>query len=283
MDGAPAIKYLTGLVLEYVTMPRPWFFAPLLLAAAGCGTSKEQVAPAVVALKVAAASDLQTALPLLAERIRQAHGMEIVPVFGSSGQLAQQIEQGAPYDVFLSANKAFVEKLSAKGDVKADSVTPYAQGLLVLVVNRRSGVAVSGLLDLTKPEVKHVAIANPDLAPYGLAAKQALERSGLAAVTPKLVQAESIRQALRFVQTGNAEVGLVAHSVADVPEVRLIDLDRTLYDPVVQYLGIVSRTENSSAAKKFADFLLSDEGQKLFVSFGFVPPARTRAIRGEDR
>jgi molybdate transport system substrate-binding protein len=255
-------------------MPRLWFLAPLLLAAAGCRTTQEKIAPSAVALKVAAASDLQAALPVLSERFRQAHGIEIVPVFGSSGQLAQQIEQGAPYDVFLSANKAFVEKLAAKGAVKADSVTPYAQGLLVLVVNRKSGVPVNGLPDLAKSEVKHVAIANPDVAPYGLAAKQALERSGLAAVMPKLVQAESVRIALQFVQTGNAEVGLVAHSAADVPEVRRIDLDRTLYDPVVQYLGIVSRTENSIAAKKFADFLLGDEGQKLFVSFGFVPSER---------
>ncbi len=264
-------------------MPRLWFFALLLLTAAGCGTSKEKVAPAAVALRVAAASDLQVALPVLAERFRRVHGIEIVPVFGSSGQLALQIEQGAPYDVFLSANKAFVEKLAAKGAVKANSVTPYTQGLLVLVSNRKSGVAVNSLPDLTKPEVKHIAIANPDVAPYGLAAKQALEKSGLAAVTPKLVQAESVRIALQFVQTGNAEVGLVAHSAADVPEVRRIDVDRTLYDPVVQYLGIVSRTENSTAAKKFTDFVLSDEGQKLFVSLGFVPNERTGAIPGQDR
>src|SRR5262249_41207533 len=198
----------------------------------------------------AAASDLQAALPVLTERFKQVHGIEVTPVFGSSGQLAQQIEQGAPYDVFLSANKAFVERLAAKGMVKADSVTPYAQGLLVFVVSRKSGVAVSGLPDLTKPEVKHVAIANPELAPYCFAAKQALEKAGLAAVTSKLVQAESIRQALQFVQTGNAEVGLVAHSVADVPEVQRMDLDRTLYDPIVQYLGIFSRTENPGAARK---------------------------------
>jgi ABC-type molybdate transport system substrate-binding protein len=75
----------------------------------------------------------------------------------------------------------------------------------------------------------------------------------------------------------------VAHSVADVPEVRRIDLDRTLYDPVVQYLGILSRTENSIAARKFADFLLSDEGQKLFVSFGFVPNERPRVVHDQDR
>ena len=119
-------------------MPRPWFFAPLLLAAAGCGSPKEAVAPAAAALEVAAASDLQAALPVLAERFKAATGVEVTPVFGSSGQLAQQIEQGAPFDVFLSANKAFVERLAAKGAVKPDSVTPYAQGLLVLVVSKKA-------------------------------------------------------------------------------------------------------------------------------------------------
>jgi molybdate transport system substrate-binding protein len=252
-------------------MHRSWLLAPLLLAAVGCGHVEDKAAPTIASFKVAAASDLQAALPVLAERFRGLHGTQVVPVFGSSGQLAQQIEQGAPYDVFLSANKAFVEKLAAKGAVKAESVTPYVEGLLVLVVNRKSGVAVDGLGDLTKPDVKHIAIANPDVAPYGVAAKQALERAGLSSVTPKLVMGESVRIALQFVQTGNAEVGLVAHSAADVPEVRRIDLDRALYDPIVQYLGIVSRTENAAVAKDFADFLLGDEGQKLFTSFGFVP------------
>src|SRR5262245_15153448 len=134
-------------------MSRVWFLAPLLFAAAGCGISKDKVTPTAASLKVAAASDLQAALPVLAERFRQTHGIEIIPVFGSSGQLAQQIEQGAPYDVFLSANKAFVKKLAAKGAVRSESVTPYVQGLLVLVVNRKSGVAVDALADLTKPEL----------------------------------------------------------------------------------------------------------------------------------
>ncbi len=242
----------------------------LLLASTGCGGARDAAPATTPTIRVAAASDLQSALPVLAERFLERHGVKVIPTFGSSGQLAQQTEQGAPYDVFLSANKTFVEQLAAKGAVKPGSVMPYARGLLVLVVHRESKVSVSGLPDLLKPEIKHVAIANPKLAPYGLAATQILERSGLSAVTPKLVQAESIRHALQFVQTGNAEAGLVALSVADVPEVERIELDRKLYDPIVQYMGIVSRTENPEAARMFADFLLSDEGQRLLASFGFV-------------
>jgi molybdate transport system substrate-binding protein len=261
-------------------MPRPWSLALLLLAAFGCGSPKEEAAPApvtvTVTLRVAAASDLQAALPVLAKRFQAAHRMEVVPVFGASGMLAQQIEQGGPFDVFLSANKKFVDNLAAKGAVKADSVTPYAEGHLVLVVNRQADVAmaVAGLADLTRPEVKHIAIANPETAPYGFAAKQVLEKSGLDAVAPKLVQAESIRQALQFVQTGNAEVGLVARSVANVPEVRQVELDPALHDPIVQYLGIVAHTENPRAARQLADFLLSEEGQKILGAFGFAPVGR---------
>ena len=172
--------------------------------------------------------------------------------------------------MFLSANKAFVEKLAEGGREgrygdPLCSRTPRPRGQPQ--VRRRRGWPCRP--DKARGEARRHRQSR--VAPYGLAAKQALERSGLASVTPKLVQGESVRIALQFVQTGNAEVGLVAHSAADVPEVRRIDLDRTLYDPVVQYLGIVSRTENSAAARKFADFLLGDEGQALFVSFGFVP------------
>jgi molybdate transport system substrate-binding protein len=251
-------------------MVRPSLLGLLIVGTVGCRTSRE-ASPARASLRVAAASDLQAVLPVLAERFTKAHGIEVTPVFGASGQLVQQIEQGAPYDIFLSANRTFVERLAAKGAVKPDSVRPYAQGRLVLVVSRKAGVSVGGLADLLKPEVKHVAIANPDLAPYGRAAQQLLEKSGLSAVTPKLVQAESVRQALQFVQTGNAEAGLVAHSVANVPEVERIELDRSLYDPIVQSLGIVSTTEHPDTARKFVDFLLSGEGQERFISFGFVP------------
>ena len=175
---------------------------------------------------MAAASDLQGVLPNLAERFTAATGITITPVVGASGQLAEQIRQGAPFDVFLSANIAYVRKLASEGHITADSVRVYAQGRLVLVVNRQSNVTVKALADLTGPEVKHIAIANPDVAPYGLAARQTLEKSGLwDSLKPKVVQAETVRQAMQFVQSGNAEVGLVAHSVAEDPRVRKIDVD----------------------------------------------------------
>jgi molybdate transport system substrate-binding protein len=247
-----------------------------LLLFAGCGRSSPEepkAAPPTI-LRVAAASDLQGVLPALTGRFTVATGVAITPVVGASGQLAEQIRQGAPYDVFLSASIAYVRDLVKAGHIDADSVRVYAVGRLVLVVSKQSNVAVEGLADLKKPEVKRIAIANPEFAPYGLAARQTLEKSGLwESLKPKVVQAETVRQAFQFVQSGNAEVGLVAHSVAQDPEVRSITVDPDLHKPILQGLGVISGSKHPEAARRFTDFVLGDEGQKLLGSFGFGPPA----------
>jgi len=244
----------------------------ILLATApvwGCGSHPD--VPPAPRIRVAAASDLQAALPEVIERFRLTHEIEVEPVFGSSGHLAKQIGQGGPFDLFLSANRAFVEDLASKGAVDPGSVHRYARGVLVLVVNTKSGVDVRSLADLVKPEVKKIAVANPAFAPYGLAASQAIERAKLAeSITSKLVIADSVRHALQFVQTGNAEAGLVAHSVATVSEVRTIPVDPALHDPIDQYQGIVTRSEDKKSAAAFADYLRGEEGQAILQRFGFL-------------
>jgi molybdate transport system substrate-binding protein len=221
---------------------------------------------------VAAASDLRVALPQLARRFTETTGVAVVPTFGASGQLADQIKAGAPFDVFLAANRKFVEDLAAGGFILSGSVASYAQGTLILAVHRESGGTIAALADLKKPEAKKIALANPASAPYGAAGKQALERAGLwSVVEPKIVQAESVRQALQFVETGNAEAGLVSKAIEGVPEVRVVAVDPSLYDPIVQGLGIVTRSRSRSAAA-FTAFVLGPEGQKILADFGFKPP-----------
>src|SRR5262249_4130162 len=123
-----------------------------------------------------------------------------------------------------------------------------------------------------RPDVKKVAIANPAIAPYGQAARQTLERAKLAdQVGPKIVQADSVRQALQFVLTGNAEAGLVAPSGSRGPHVRVIDVDPALYDPVIQSLGVVTRSSQPKAARSFTAFVLDKQGQTILNSFGFIP------------
>lgn len=247
-------------------MPRQ--LAPLLLLlAAGCGLPT----PAEP-LTVAAASDLQSALPDLIERFSAQKGYVVQASYGSSGQFAQQFEQGARYDLFLSANRDYVTKLADAGILRPDSVHDYAVGSLVLAVYRDvDGVAT--LDDLRKPEVQKIAIANPEFAPYGIAAKQALQAAGLwDELQPRIVPAESVRQALQFVQSGNAEVGLVGKAIADVEEVRPHPIDPALYQPIVQALGVSVEAPNPEKAAAFAAFVLSAEGQAILAEHGFAPP-----------
>jgi molybdate transport system substrate-binding protein len=256
------------------------FFAALLLTATGCGTSVERPdaadssAAKPESLQVAAASDLRDALPVLARRFTETTSVTVVPTFGASGQLAEQIKAGAPFDVFLAANLKFVADLAAAEFIRPASVVPYAQGTLVLAVYPESGGAIAALADLKKPEVKKIALANPAFAPYGAAGKQALERAGLwDEVAPRIVQAESVRQALQFVETGNAEAGLVGKALTGGAGVRVVAIDPALYDPIIQGMGIVTQTRSRSA-EEFSAFVLGPEGQKILADFGFkAPPA----------
>ena len=170
--------------------------------------------------------------------------------FLSSGVLAQQIKQGAPYDVFMAANEAFVRDLAGGGFVRPDSVQAYARGSLVLAVHGDLGDRIRSLADLARPEVKKIALANPEAAPYGKAGKQALERAGLwQSLQPRIVMAESVRQALLYAQKGDAEAGLVGRAIAECPR-GPVDRDRSgLYDPIVQAMGIVADSSRQTDAE----------------------------------
>jgi molybdate transport system substrate-binding protein len=246
--------------------------AALGLATVGCGGAEKPPPAASGPLRVAAASDLREALPVLAARFTEKTGVAVVPTFGASGQLVEQIRAGAPFDLFLSANVKFVQDLAQAGLIRPSSVKPYARGTLVLAVHHEAGGAIETLADLRKAEVKKIALANPALAPYGIAGKQALERAGLwEDVRPKIVQAESVSQALEYVRTGNAEAGFVGRSIVGGRQVRVLVVDPALYDPIVQGMGIVAspRTETAEA---FHAFILGPEGRKILADHGLNAP-----------
>lgn len=227
------------------------------------------------ALRIAAASDLQHALPRLAERFRQRTGTMSTLTLDASGRLAEQIKAGAPFDVFLAANVKFVSELAAAGLILPESVQPYARGALVLCVHRAASSQVLGLDDLSRPAIKKIAIANPDYAPYGFAARQALQRAGLwSSLEPKIVRADSVRQALIYVNNGDAEAALVSKTLADADAVRVVDLDPRLYDPLIQAMGIVTDTKNPGQAREFAQFVMGVEGQAILQESGLDPPGR---------
>jgi molybdate transport system substrate-binding protein len=253
------------------------FFAVLVLASSGCSPKRE--ADPKQPLRIAAASDLQSALPRLTERFQARTGIEATPVFGASGRLSEQIRQGAPFDVFLAANERFVRELASEGAIKPDSVRLYARGTLVLAVYHDMSDHVRTLEDLTKSEVKKIGLASPQTAPYGMAGKQALERAGLwEKLQPKIVFADSVRQALMHVQRGDVEAAFVGRAIAAVPEIRPVEVDPSLYDPIIQALGIVAATRRPDAAGQFARFVIDEEGQGILKEFGFAPPTQERPI-----
>lgn len=249
----------------------------LVLMGTGCGgdgpsASASPSASRVEPLRIAAATDLQRVLPALVESFRRSDPAVDV-TFGSSGQLAEQIRKGAPFDVFLSANMAFPESLEKEGVVATKSVRPYARGTMVLAVHPSAGGWVGGLEDLRKPEVRRVAIANPRFAPYGAAASQALERAGQAeALGPRLVLAESVRQAFLYVEQGEVEAALVSRSlVRSDGMLKVIEVDQGLYDPLIQGLGIVARSDKRDRARRFVAFITEEGGRSILAEHGFGP------------
>lgn len=256
-------------------MSRRLFFVALTCLIIGCGRDPTKLS-APEPLRIAAASDLQTVMPTLIERFRATHEIEVVATFGSSGQLSQQIRQGAPFDVFLAANRKYVVDLASDKAIDPLTVRDYAIGSLVLVVREELADNVKTMADLRDVSVKKIAIANPETAPYGTAAKQALINSGLwNELEPKRVQAETVRQALQFVQTGNVEAALVGSAIAKVEGVRAFPVDQKRYAPLWQAVGVTTVSTQPEAARLFAQFILGNDGQKILKAAGFLPPIDT--------
>ena len=247
-----------------------WLLLLIVLASTGCRrTASTHDQP----LRIAAASDLQRVLPGLVKRFEARTGIASVPTFDASGRLAEQIKAGAPYDVFLSANESYPRDLARAGLVVPDSVQLYARGSLVLCLHRGVSAQVLGLSDLTRPEITKIAIAHPEYAPYGMAARQALQRAGLwSSLEPRIVRTDTVRQALIHVQNGDTEAALVSRALAGVPEVRILDLDPALYDPLIQVLGIVAGSSRRGQAAEFTRFVLGQEGQAMLRDGGFEEP-----------
>jgi molybdate transport system substrate-binding protein len=239
------------------------------LDAAGAQPARRGDRPELV---VAAAADLAFALREMQATFEREQPAKVTLVIGSTGQLAQQIEHGAPYDVFLAADASFVEALRAKGAVLPDTVQTYAYGRLVLATKRGSS-PLADLAELLRPEVKRVALANPVHAPYGRAARQALERAGIwTAVQPRLVYGENIQQALQFLQTGNVEAALLARSLADVPELQFTPIDPALYDPLRQVAAVTTGSRHPDLARAFIRFVCGPESRPILKGFGFLLP-----------
>jgi molybdate transport system substrate-binding protein len=255
-----------------LTVLRFFILGFALLTLGGCTrTAPERPVPKT--LRVAAASDLSMVFTELGPRFTGKSGIPVVFTFGSTGLLAHQIRNGAPFDVFAAANVSFVDNVIAAGSCEADSKALYARGRIVLLPYANIDLATLG--DLRDPRFHRIAIANPGHAPYGLAAKQALEASGLwSAVEPRLVYGENISQALQFVESGNAEAGFVALSlIRGAAKERMVLIDESLHAPINQALAVCLHGQQTEGGRAFAAFLATPESRQTMADYGFRLPA----------
>jgi molybdate transport system substrate-binding protein len=225
-------------------------------------------------LTVAAASDLAPAFAEIARAFESSHKTRVVLVFGSTGMLTRQFEHGAPMDLFAAANVSYIDQLEQKGLILPDSKAVYARGRITLWTSSGSTLRLEKISDLARPEVQRIAIANPDHAPYGLAARQALETAGIwNAVQQKLVYSDNVRQALQYAETGNVEVAIVALALSIPSTGRWSLIPEELHKPIDQGLAIMKVTKNEEAAQAFAAFLSGAEGRAILQNYGFSFPA----------
>jgi molybdate transport system substrate-binding protein len=232
-------------------------------------------------ITVAAAADLNYAMNELAGRFETAKGTKVTLSFGASGNLFSQIQSGAPFDLFFSADEDYSKKLVNTGVADASSLRIYALGHLVLWVPNNSSFDPQKLQMelLNQPGVTRIAIANPEHAPYGRAAMTAIEHYGLRdKLAGKLVFGENVSQAAQFVQSGNAQAGLIAMSLAKSPAMesagRFWVLPSDSYPELKQAAVIVSASKHKKAAQAFMDFVLSPEGAATLRKYGLTPPAK---------
>jgi molybdate transport system substrate-binding protein len=233
-------------------------------------------------LRIAAAADLQPVLPPILEQFRQATGIEAQATYQASAALTTQIQNGAPFDLFLSADLGYPKRLIDAGVADTagspDSSTPitYALGTLVLWTRKDGHWPTPTLATLKDPSLQRLAIANPERAPYGRAAIAALTSLKLIdTLKPKFVTAENISQAAQFAETGNADAGLISLTSAKTEHLASTGsyflIPRELYPPIEQGAVIVTKTSERDQAHKFLDFLLSAPIQQQLAKSGLRP------------
>ena len=231
-------------------------------------------------MTVAAASDLTFAMSDIAANFEKATGCTVRVSAGSSGNFLSQIENGAPFDVFFSADIEYPKKLESEGLAAPGSTYLYAVGKIVLWVRNESRLDIGkGLAALRDPGIRKVAIANPQHAPYGRAAEEALRKAGVyEEVKSRLVLGENISQAAQFVESGNADAGILALSLAVSPGLkekgRFWVVPENLYAPIDQGVVVIRTSRNPQGARAFFDYVKTPAMSALLERYGFVLPGK---------
>jgi molybdate transport system substrate-binding protein len=260
-------------------MARSPLLVALFVLLAACGGHKSSAQH----IQIAAAADLAMAFEEVGKAFEARTGIHPTFSFGSTGLLAKQVEEGAPFDLFAAANIEFVDRVVAAGACDGGTKTLYARGRIVVWTKGPAPARLEDLADATR--YKQISIANPDHAPYGRAAKQALEKIGIwDQVKDRVVQGENVQQALQYAQSGNVDAAIVALSLSTVSKGgSSLAIDPALYAPLEQALVVCGKGPGAASAKAFADFVGSPDGREIMNRYGFLLPGESDAAKAPDR
>jgi molybdate transport system substrate-binding protein len=221
-------------------------------------------------ITVAAAANLTDAFAELGKEFTARTGVRVTFSFGATADLARQIENGAPFDVFASADVEHVERLDRLGLVTPDTNKVYARGRLALWIPQGSELTLTRLEELTRPEVERVALAKPDVAPYGRAAVEALRALNIwPQVEPKVIYGQNVSQAKQYAATGNAEVAFIPRALVKPGEGRFVEVDERLHGPIDQAIAVIKDSRRQDSARSFVSYVLSPAGQALLERYGY--------------
>jgi molybdate transport system substrate-binding protein len=247
-----------------------WILCAIALLGS-CGARRD--ARSAAKLTVAAAANLTDVFGEVGRGFKTKTGVDVIFSYGSTAELAQQIENGAPFDLFAAADTEHVDSLVAARKLTADSRAVYALGQLALWIPDGARSGIRELQDLAKQPVRFIAVAQPQLAPYGEATIETLKNAALWQSTqPKIVYANSISMAKQLAATGNADVAFTAYSLVLHDKGIVIKVDSRLYRPIEQALAIAATSKRVDDAKQFRSFLLGPEGRAILTKNGYLLP-----------
>lgn len=221
-------------------------------------------------LIVAAAANLTDAFEELGRDFTSESGIKVTYSFGSTGDLTKQIENGAPFDVFAAADAEHPIELEKKNLIVPGTRSLYARGVLVLWIPSGSKIQIERIQDLARSEVKTIAIAKPELAPYGKATVETLQATGIwSQIEPKVVYAQNVSQTRQFASSGNAEAAFIPLALVKKGEGQVIAIDEKLHAPIEQELCLIKASNRREQAAKFRAYVLSEKGQALLKRYGY--------------
>jgi molybdate transport system substrate-binding protein len=240
----------------------------LIVILVGCNPSQPKHT-----VTIGAAANLTDVFGRIGPQLEAETGIHPVFNFASTAQLARQIENSAPFDMIAAADSEHVAELERKGLIVPGTRAVYARGVLALWIPDAAKTGLNRIQDLASPTVRVIAIAKPDLAPYGQAAVDTLQSLGMwEKVQPKIVYAENISMAKQYGKSKNADAVFTAYSLVLHESGKVVRVDENLHQPLNQELGIVSKSPNVEAARKFAAFLLTGAGKSILASYGYEAP-----------